>query len=239
MNRYKKSQHDFSDYFVELDRAFLSSDSGFTFTADCFPRLPALMTSLAIQMRKSYHFIDDCWRVDVVNFKTDKMVYRHLAFSILAVVFCQDLPQLEIRLLSESDIKTIRISYPGKTPRAVFNYLTVPHSFEYHPTELDENPWTGKFPQRALPDFKLQYSGARDWEHWDNRDLLVGFGNDDTSVRLADMLLNLSRPSNSRNLVRLETGAGYGGVSKLSAEARFHLPESTSWPVTIKTRADE
>ena len=124
----------------------------------------------------------------------------------------------------------IRISYPGETPRGVYNYLTKPCSFEYHPQHLEENPWTGSFPERGLPDFKLQYSGPRPWEHWDERDMIVGFGNDDASVRLASMFLNFGGTRNKRTMVRLETAAGYGGVSRLSAEVRFHLPNSDKWP---------
>ncbi len=221
-------------YLGTLERKLRSSPKGSsTLTKQSFPKLPSTIASSAIEVRKSFHFIDDCYRTDVLNFRAEKATYRCFGLAVLAVVFCPELPQLEIELTNEeTEIKSIRVSYAGTTPRAVYNYLTMPHSFQYSFEVLEENPWKGDSHDRSLPDFKLQYSGQHSWEHWDERDAIVGFGNDDASVRLASMLLSFGEPANKRAMVKLETNAGYGGVSRLSAEVRFHLPSSKQWPLT-------
>src|SRR5579884_3027815 len=147
----------------ELEREVGSPRNGeFTFTETSFPRLPNTMTTANLQIRKGFHFIDDCYRADVLNFRADKKRYRCFGLAILAVVFCRELPELKICLTNEdSDIKLIKIGYRGTTPRTVYEYLTAPHSFRYHPESLEENPWTGASAERGMPDFKLQYSGKR------------------------------------------------------------------------------
>ena len=48
-------------------------------------------------------------------------------------------------------------------------------------------------------------------EHWANRDTVMGFGNDDVSIRLADLLLNFGSPQNETNeVVRGVRGRGVG-----------------------------
>lgn len=219
-------------YFGTLERKLRSaSKGGVTLTRQSFPSLPSTIDSPSIEVRKTFHFIDDCYRTDVLNFRAKKTTYRYFGLAMLAVVFCPELRQLEVRLTNDdTEIKSIRVTYPGTTPRAVYNYLTVPYSFQYRSEVLEENPWKGNYQDHTLPDFKLQYSGPHSWEHWDERDVIVGFGNDDATVRLASMLLSFGEPGNKRAVVKLETSAGYGGVSRLSAEVRFHLPSSKQWP---------
>jgi hypothetical protein len=233
-NKDQSGLVELAKYFSNLDRTLLSRKRAFTFSSGTFVQPPSKLTTSLIETRKRYRFIDDCFRVDVVDFRAPKSAYRHFALSILAVVFCPELPELEIQLThQQSDVKLIKIAYPGTTPRAVYKYLTAPQSFEYHPESLEENPWKGSLPERDLPDFRLQYQGSRGWEHWDERDMIAGLGNDAASVRLASMLLNFGHPTNDLTTVGLETPASYGGVSKLSAEVHFHLPRSPRWRVGI------
>jgi hypothetical protein len=58
------------------------------------------------------------------------------------------------------------------------------------------------------------------------RDTVMGFGNDDASVRLADLLLKLGSPRNETNEVVLEGEGGFRGVGVHSAKASFYLPGS-------------
>jgi hypothetical protein len=152
-----------------------------------------------------------------------------LGLAILAVVFCPDLPELTIKLdHSDSEIKAVKIRYSGSTGRSQFDYVTEPRSFEYYPDEVAESPWKD---QKAAdfkwwPDFWLTYSGADSWNHWEDRDQIEGFGGDDASVLLAALLLNFGRDDNRQTVVTLESPVGYGGVSKLSAEVQFRIPES-------------
>jgi hypothetical protein len=69
---------------------------------------------------------------------------------------------------------------------------------------------------------------------WANRDTVMGFGNDDVSVRLADLLLNFGSPQNEINEVVLEGEGGFRGVGVHSAEAAFYLPGSLAWPEGVE-----
>ncbi|HEY6388092.1 MAG TPA: hypothetical protein VIX91_20630 [Candidatus Acidoferrum sp.] len=123
------------------------------------------------------------------------------------------------------------IRYEGTTSRSVLDYRTQPVSFDYHPNEVDEHPWTERRPpERGWPEFCLTYSGVEPWRHWDERDKIEGFGGDDASVLLASLLLDIGRDDNLQHCVKLESPFQYGGVSNFSPEIQFHLPESDAWP---------
>jgi hypothetical protein len=201
---------------------------------DDFPMLPSTIRSQAITIRKTFKYINDCYRLDVVHFRAARETYRHLGLAILAVIFCPNLSELCIRIESaESEVRSIKIRYNGTTPRAAFEYLTVPHSFKYYPAEISETPWVGRrIPETGWPEFLLTYSGSEPEEHWEERDTIEGFGSDDAAVLVASLLLDIGRLENHQHLVKLETQVGYGGVSKLSPEVHFHLPESESWPLS-------
>jgi hypothetical protein len=67
-------------------------------------------------------------------------------------------------------------------------------------------------------------------DDWAQRDTLVGFGNDDASVGLAELLLRFGWPQNESNELALEGEGGFRGVGRFSAEAFFYLPGSSAWP---------
>ena len=58
---------------------------------------------------------------------------------------------------------------------------------------------------------------------WASRDTVLGFGNDDANIRLADLLLSLGY-SDQREIV-LEGEGGNRGVGINSAEAVFEVSE--------------
>ena len=230
----KSASCDLEKEFARLEKQLPQGKTSFTFDTKSFANIPSVISTSRVEIRKTFHFINDCWRVDVLNFRASRETYRYLGLAALAVVFCPSLPELCIRVEHpRSQIKLIRIRYEGSTPRAVFNYLTRPFSFEYLPQDVEENPWTSWSSIPAnWPDFLLTFSGKRVWEHWDKRDQIEGFGSDDATVLLASLLLDFGRRRNKCPMVKLETVAGYGGVSKLSTEVRLHLPESDTWPIS-------
>lgn len=62
---------------------------------------------------------------------------------------------------------------------------------------------------------------------WASRDTLKGFGDDDASIRLADLLLNIGY-SDLREIV-LEGEGGNRGVGVSSAEALFEVCDDESF----------
>lgn len=59
--------------------------------------------------------------------------------------------------------------------------------------------------------------------------LLIFFGIDEASVRLAQLCLNVGLPANPVTEYRLEGEGGYRGVGIHSAEVRLFLPGSAGW----------
>lgn len=221
-------------YLSELESTLPQEKKAFLFERKLFPTLPTVIRTPKLDVRKTYHFINNSCRVDVLNFMASKKTYRYWGLAILAAIFRPELSALTLQLeCQSSQIKSILLRYPGTTSRAVLTYLTAPHSFEYHPEEIAEHPWMGRcIPENGWPDFLLTYSGSDLHNHWEDRDVIEGFGNDDASVMLADLLLNLGRDKNKQLMVRLETifAPAYRGVSRLSCEVQLHLPGSESWP---------
>lgn len=224
---------DLAKHLRDLEEHLSRAEDGFLFSRERFPRIPNVMTTSLIETEKSYKYVNDCYRIDVVHFLAPKKTFRHFGLAILAVVFRPELPELRINFAGRrSAIRSITFRYEGVTPRAVFRYLTTPLSFEYHPEEVYENPWRDHHsPETVWPSFCLKYPGPDARNHWEERHEIEGFGGDDASVLLASLLLNFGREENNQNLVKLETILQYGGVSKFSPEVQFHLPGSEAWPV--------
>lgn len=225
---------DLQEFFEKLDKRLSASSGSMTLRSQDFPSVPAVISSQAITARKTYKYIDDCYRLDVVHFLAAQETYRYFGLAILAVVFCPALPELQIRLDDqETQVRLIKVQYGGTTPRAVLGYLTMPHSFKYVPSDVSENPWLGRrVLETGWPEFLLISSGSKPTENWEGRDTIQGFGGDDPAVMVASLMLDFGRKENDQLLVKLETPVGYGGVSNLSPEIHFHLPGSESWPAS-------
>lgn len=234
MNKALTEPCQLHDYLGNLAVSLPEGEQSLLFESRLFPLLPNTIQTPNIEVRKTYHFIGDCCRVDVLNFMAPGHTYSCLALAILSVIFRPELPELKIRLTSPgSQVRWIHLGYPGKTTRSTLTYLTVPHSFEYRRSDIDEHPWVHRrIPDNGWPDFLLKNSRPAAHDHWEDRDTIEGFGNDDASVLLAELLLNLGSAKNSQLLVRLESvfSSAYRGVSALSPEVRLHLPGSESWP---------
>lgn len=220
-------------HFGQLGLRLFKTTGPVLLTAADFPGIPTTLVTQAITVRKTHKYINDCYRLDVLNFRASRSTYQQLGLAILAVVFSPTLHELCIRFdRPDSDVHLIKIKYEGTTPRSACEYLTMPHSFKYHPAEVYENPWSGlRVPDEHWPGFLLTYSGSEPEKHWEERDIVEGFGSDDAAVLVAALLLDFGRPQNKQNLIKLETPVGYGGVSKLSPEVHFHLPSSKAWPL--------
>jgi hypothetical protein len=234
INNQNLQRCDLRKHLDRLEARIAATTEDVVLGAKDFPALPSTISSQAITVRKTYKYINDCYRLEVMHFRATRETYRYFGLAILAVIFCPDLSELHIRLESaESALRSIKIRYNGTTPRAAFQYLTMPHSFRYYPAEISENPWVDRrIPETGWPEFLLTYSGLKPEEHWEERDTIEGFGGDDAAVLVASLLLDFGRPENKQHFVKLETPVGYGGVSKLSPEVHFHLPESESWPLS-------
>ena len=71
-------------------------------------------------------------------------------------------------------------------------------------------------------------------DDWNGRDTVIGFGNDDASVLLAELLLQLGSTENETDEVVLEGEGSFRGVGIHSAEVAFWLPGSLAWPEGVE-----
>lgn len=102
----------------------------------------------------------------------------------------------------------------------------------YWPDEVIRHPWhRSGIDVHELPFFGLTNKDEAVFtdEHYRDRDTVVGFGSDEASVRLARLLLDMSRPSSKVNEVELEGDSGFRGVAPMSAEAMLRMPGSFAW----------
>lgn len=229
----KKRTLDLESCFGELVQALsMNGSKGFTFTANNFPELPNMLEADQIVVKRRHVNYDD-FRADQLQFFTSKPMYHKLAFLILSVVFRPGGSRVHVALTNpSSDIKSLIIEYTGSTTR-ISGHHTVPQKFTFYLHQVSTHPWTGQnpdlcgFPRFVLTNMKQFVVSEEDWA---NRDTVMGFGNDDVSVRLADLLLNFGSSQNRTNEILLEGEGGFRGVGVHSAEAAFYLPGSLAWP---------
>jgi hypothetical protein len=92
---------------------------------------------------------------------------------------------------------------------------------------VEKHPWKGwgrdYWPLSSFPTFTLTNMSefVVSEADWAARDTVNGFGNDDASIRLADLLLNIGYSDQSE--IVLEGEGGNRGVGIHSAEAIFEV----------------
>jgi hypothetical protein len=210
-----------------------TNGDNFVFSAQTLPIPPAYMQTERLLVRRTYHDYNGWYRADSLWFQAHRSTYRNLALLILAVIFHAEPARVQLELTHPaSDIKHIIIEYEHKGWREDYpNYVVAlrPYEFNYYPAEAAKHPWYGTHSQpRDLPCFYLTNMGNILYtdEDWHRRDTVIGFGNDQGSIRLAEMLLNASRPQNGISTFELEGEGGFRGVGELSAEVKFYLLEN-------------
>jgi hypothetical protein len=208
----------------------------YAFSAQTLPAAPSELVTDRLYVRKGTREHWRCFRSDVVTFHAEKETYRQLALLILAVVLHPEPEQVTVQLTHHaSEVTHLVVSYDREPPESLGSgYYTRPYVFNYDPGEAVTHPWYDLcLTPTDLPCFCLTYDLARHYgdveETWRGRDILKGFGTDRGCVRLAELLLNLSRPENALTDCELEGEASWRSVGPRSAEARFELPGSVFW----------
>jgi hypothetical protein len=230
----QKMTCDLERYFGELAKALPENErESFTYTAQTASELPGQLQTDRLVIRKTQLMYEGA-QVDRLQFFAPRSTYRELGLLILSVVFHPRGSRVHVILANtSSDIKNLIIEYRGSTPR-VSGHQTVPWKFSFSPERIETHPWTRqnladlfglpRFTVTNLKEFVVTQ------EHWASRDTVIGFGNDDASVRLAALLLNFGSPGNKTTEIVLEGEGGFRGVGVHSAEVAFYLPGSLAWP---------
>jgi hypothetical protein len=212
-----------------------SPDDEMHLTTTNLPLPPARLTTDRLYIIKASHEYDPGeFLADYLQFHAHKSTYRYMGLLILAVVFHAQPGEIEIELTHPaSEIKRIIVESPFMGADDIHGgYNKRPYVFCYSPEETSRFPWDTTTSPHLFPCFYLTkpegWRGPPEVER-EARDVVRGFGSDDGCVRLAELLLNASQPSNPVNEYSLEGDGGFRGVGYLSAEARFWLPGSDGW----------
>lgn len=224
----------------DLDRIFggmrtsLPRDarSQIVFSASSFDSCPENVETDQLVLMKSTHDYGSGYRADVIRFRAKKETFQQLGLLILAVIFRTGSHRTRITLTNpQSIIKNLVVFYSGSTARAS-GHKTKPELFPYSPGRVEKNPWDwcGRYWDLfSLPGFML--TNMKEFvvseADWASRDTVKGFGNDDASIRLAALLLNIGY-SDQREIV-LEGEGGNRGVGINSAEAVFEVGEDEAF----------
>jgi|GEM_PF-524173 len=226
---------DLEQLFAELaTRLPTSSEEEIRLSAATLPRPPVRLMTDRLYIGKGDHQYHPAFRADRVDFHADKATYRHLGLLMLSVVFHAEPEAVQIELTHPaSAIKLLVVESPYKGADDIgLGYNTRPHVFSYWPGATSRIPWVPPADLSKLPCFYLtnrDNTVGPSEQDWADRDTVRGFGTDEGSVRLAELLLNASQPNNLVDEYTLEGDGGCRGVGFLSAEARFWLPGSVGW----------
>jgi len=207
----------------------LSSNDGVVLRPDSLPTVPKEMQTDALSIRRATHIYDAAWRIDRLEFYARKPTYEALGLLLLNAVLRPDIDVVDVKLTdARSEVSLLRIECEQADVEDPFGLVVRPEAFGYCETAVEKHPWVSDrltapwdFPSFTLTNAT---SDAIHEDDWKSRDVVVGFGSMQGTVRLAELLLNLSRPANETYEVELECDAGFRGVSPASAEARFWLP---------------
>jgi hypothetical protein len=210
-------------------------EDGFCFKPGQLPILPSAIETEKVVIQKGIQDYNGVWRTDYLQVYAAKKQYEALGILTLCVLLDPALPSVELRLTNpKTDIKTVVLNspyqheiedFPGLHQRAI--------AFAYWPEPVKKLPWgVGEVSDvRNLPSFYLsnRTRSPISNEDWRNRNTIFGFGSSAGTVRIAELFLNMSRPTNEVTEFVLESDAGFGGVAPMSAEICLWLPGGDHW----------
>lgn len=174
---------------VDSEEPFITTDGSLPIPKDTYN------TSSLIIKRKEHVYgsfkVDDLW------FIAKKSCYRHLGLLILSCIFSTK-EQITINLRHpNSDVKRLKIiSLNLDEENLTPGFHEKPFAHSYWAAEVDTHPWIYSGLSRLdLPSLSLTNDDdfLLSQEHWNNRDVINGFGNNRASTLLAELFLNIGR----------------------------------------------
>lgn len=195
------------------------------FSSNSFNGCPDPFETDQLVITKGIRVYRSGYRSDRLNFYASRVTFQELGLLILSVVFRPGGEEVNVKLTNRaSTIKNLVVKYDGLTLRTS-GYKTKPSHFCFSPEPVGKYPWdwSGKYwSLYAFPSFTLTNMNELmiTEDEWVSRDTVKGFGNDDASVCLADLLLNIGYSEPSEFI--LEGEGGIRGVGMNSAEAVFY-----------------
>ncbi len=191
--------------------------------------LPVRLRSDHLCMGASRHSYAPAYEVDLMVFGAPKETYHALGLLILASVF----EDRDVIIELNQNIDALLITSQALGNHVIPNARLRVEGFEYAPQEVTRVPWARDAFEDpyTLPWFCIASAADLELETFFEQKVATGFGSMAGSLRLAQLLLDLSRPANDCVEVCLEVEGGNRGVAPLSCEARFWLPGSIGYDV--------
>jgi hypothetical protein len=220
----------------DLDRNFgellklLPKDSNskpMRFPTASFADCPKYLETDQLVIAKSAHIYGAGYRTDVVELEASRRTFQKLGLLVLAAVFRPGGGRMHLSLSHRrSVVRNLIIAYDGLTARAS-GHKTRPECFCFLPSKAERYPWktwgSRYWPVSDFPTFTL--TNMADFivseADWAARDTVRGFGNDDASIRLSELLLNIGYSDETE--IMLEGEGGNRGIGINSAEAVFRV----------------
>ncbi|MBN9388709.1 MAG: hypothetical protein J0I20_11700 [Chloroflexi bacterium] len=208
----------------------------FIFSAKTLPIPPPVIETDQLWIYKCKHGYNDFFQTDRLDFNATKEMCGYLGLLTLAVLFHEEVDQVELKLTNpDSHIKRIIIEFKYETLENISSgYSHRPFATNYYPSTIEKHPWY--YSRVEIDPYNLPCFYLTDFEYppvnkdeWESRDTINGFGSDEGSARLAELFLNLAHIENETDEIQLEGEAGFRGVGRLSAEVSIFLPGSLGW----------
>ncbi|MGB7413998.1 MAG: hypothetical protein WA902_07295 [Thermosynechococcaceae cyanobacterium] len=217
----------------------LSDDDGLLLTAEVLPAAPTTVEAeLTVEIYQ--HSYSSSFYIPTIHFSASKQTYQGLGFLLFAHAlgnsatstriavsssYCDGGSQASILELQVGINSTRKIDdlIPGET-------LLQALAFNYWPTQCNRHPW---WPLVYEEVYSLPWMDVGNEDGFDLRPgedaFVYGFGSLAGTIRMAELLLNISRAEATCNEYCLEAEPGFRGVAPASTEIVLHLPGSPGY----------
>lgn len=187
----------------------------------------AIFETEMISVTKMWHYYNDYYRVELLDFCTNKHFYKILGLLLMNSILYDKVITINLKNQT-SFIKQIRIGN-GAASSLSEGLAQQPIQYNYWAKKIaSKHPFQEN---TVFPNFHLLMNEDELITEisWNERNILHINGSNKVLADLAALLLNIGNPANHRDEIVLECAEGFGGVSSSSVEIRFWLPGSFGW----------
>ncbi len=228
-----------SDFGADISLPALSDEDCFVFRRSSFPSPPRQLVAPELHVVMGGH----CYHpgnltYPVVALCGPKGTFRGLGLVLLASVFHQAHQRIEIDVTNIDSVEStktrvtqlrIQLDWGRRDEEPNAGQIIVdPIAYKYFPRSRRKWPWSGDEIPADLSHLPMAYFGDDEgFEVRSDRPAFVyGFGGIEGSIRIAELLLDVSQEGNAEFEFDLESEMGCRGVAPGSAEISINLPGS-------------
>lgn len=213
-------------------------EEAFLFNSAILPTLDAItFDTNMICILKRKHTYNDTYRIEHLDFHTNKQFYTILGLLLLQAVFKNTSITLNLTN-QESFIKQIKFGYDLNIYKKWNGLVEQPIYWEYWAWRITTRHYYYKeIREEFYPCFYLQPDAENPCitdEEWERKNVLEIAGNSEVLVGLAQLLLNIGNKESSINEIVFESTPGYQAVAEGSVEMTLWLPGSIGWDYKLQ-----